>query len=243
MLDLKRLRVLREVVTHGSFSAAAEALYLSQSAVSQQIATLEREVGMPLLERSRDGTKPDGRRPRPGRPRRGRARAPRRGRARACGDRRARGRRGPDRQLPERERHAADDGGLGVRRPPPEGAPQRHRGGARGVAAAASRRRGRSRAHLRLPDGADARGAGHRAHPPPHRVDARRAAEEPRACRLRAGEDERARRRGLAFRRLPELVRRIGPARLPRRRASTRGSASSRTTITCCRASSPPGSE
>lgn len=55
MLDVKRLRILREVATHGSFSAAAESLYLSQSAVSQQVATLEREVGMALLDRSRDG--------------------------------------------------------------------------------------------------------------------------------------------------------------------------------------------
>jgi len=58
MLDVKRLRILQEVVSQGSFSGAAEALYLSQSAVSQQIATLEREVGQPLLERSREGTKP-----------------------------------------------------------------------------------------------------------------------------------------------------------------------------------------
>jgi DNA-binding transcriptional LysR family regulator len=58
MLDVKRLRVLREVANRGSFSAAAEALYLSQSAVSQQVATLEREVGMTLLERTREGTKP-----------------------------------------------------------------------------------------------------------------------------------------------------------------------------------------
>ena len=55
MLEVKRLRILREVATHGSFSAAAESLYLSQSAVSQQVATLEREVGMALLDRSRDG--------------------------------------------------------------------------------------------------------------------------------------------------------------------------------------------
>jgi molybdate transport repressor ModE-like protein len=57
MLDVKRLRILGEVAKHGSFSAAADALYLSQSAVSQQIATLEREVGMNLLDRTRDGTK------------------------------------------------------------------------------------------------------------------------------------------------------------------------------------------
>jgi molybdate transport repressor ModE-like protein len=57
MLDLKRLRVLAEVARQGSFSGAAEALYMSQSAVSQQVATLEKEVGMPLLERTRQGPK------------------------------------------------------------------------------------------------------------------------------------------------------------------------------------------
>src|SRR3954452_5496257 len=57
MLDVRRIRVLQEVVMRGSFSAAAEALHLSQSAVSQQIATLEREVGVPLLERTTDGPK------------------------------------------------------------------------------------------------------------------------------------------------------------------------------------------
>lgn len=55
MLDVKRLRILRAVSEHGSFSAAAESLYLSQSAVSQQVATLEREVGMALLDRTREG--------------------------------------------------------------------------------------------------------------------------------------------------------------------------------------------
>src|ERR687897_585560 len=57
MLDLKRLRVLAEVARRGSFSAAADALYLSQSAVSQQVATLEREVGLSLLERTNGGPK------------------------------------------------------------------------------------------------------------------------------------------------------------------------------------------
>jgi molybdate transport repressor ModE-like protein len=55
MLDVKRLRILSEVSCKGSFSAAAESLYLSQSAVSQQVATLEREVGMPLLDRANGG--------------------------------------------------------------------------------------------------------------------------------------------------------------------------------------------
>ena len=55
MLDLKRLRVLREVAERGSFSAAAESLYVSQSAISQQITALEAEVGTQLLLRLRSG--------------------------------------------------------------------------------------------------------------------------------------------------------------------------------------------
>src|ERR687896_703382 len=43
MLDVRRMRVLREVALKGSFSAAAESLSFTQSAVSQQIAALERE--------------------------------------------------------------------------------------------------------------------------------------------------------------------------------------------------------
>ena len=42
MLDVKRLRILREVAEQGSFSAAADSLHLTQSAVSQQIAALEK---------------------------------------------------------------------------------------------------------------------------------------------------------------------------------------------------------
>ncbi len=57
MLDVKRMRVLREVIARGSFSAAADSLHLSQSAVSQQVAALEKEVGMQLLERTSDGPK------------------------------------------------------------------------------------------------------------------------------------------------------------------------------------------
>ena len=45
MLDVRRMRVLREVAPRGSFSAAADALSFTQSAVSQQIAALEREAG------------------------------------------------------------------------------------------------------------------------------------------------------------------------------------------------------
>jgi DNA-binding transcriptional LysR family regulator len=55
MLDVRRLRVLREVAERGSFSAAADALSFTQSAVSQQIATLEREAGTRLLQRGAGG--------------------------------------------------------------------------------------------------------------------------------------------------------------------------------------------
>ena len=58
MLNMTRLNVFREVVEHGSFSAAADALSYSQSAVSQAIATLEGELGTPLIERRRGGVRP-----------------------------------------------------------------------------------------------------------------------------------------------------------------------------------------
>jgi len=51
MLNVTRLRVLKEVAYRGSFSAAAESLAYTQSAVSQQIAALEAETGLALLER------------------------------------------------------------------------------------------------------------------------------------------------------------------------------------------------
>jgi molybdate transport repressor ModE-like protein len=58
MLSAQRLCVYREVVRCGSLAAAARALSFTQSAVSQQIAALEREAGVPLLERSHRGTRP-----------------------------------------------------------------------------------------------------------------------------------------------------------------------------------------
>jgi DNA-binding transcriptional LysR family regulator len=57
MLNVGRLTVLREVARRGSFSAAAEALSYTQSAVSQQIATLEAETGVTLLERHPRGVR------------------------------------------------------------------------------------------------------------------------------------------------------------------------------------------
>ena len=58
MLHLGRLKVLSEVVSKGSFSAAAESLAYTQSAVSQAIARLESETGATLLVRDRRGVRP-----------------------------------------------------------------------------------------------------------------------------------------------------------------------------------------
>ena len=57
MLDVRRMKVLREVAAKGSFSAAAEALNFTQSAVSQHIAALERETGTQLVERFSRGVR------------------------------------------------------------------------------------------------------------------------------------------------------------------------------------------
>jgi len=54
MLNLGRLQALCEVASRGTIAAAADALHLTPSAVSQQLAALEREVGEALVE-------PDGR--------------------------------------------------------------------------------------------------------------------------------------------------------------------------------------
>src|SRR5829696_8217781 len=51
MLDVRRLRLLSELHERGTVTAVAEALSYTPSAVSQQLATLEREAGVALLER------------------------------------------------------------------------------------------------------------------------------------------------------------------------------------------------
>src|SRR4051794_7880784 len=51
MLDLRRLRLLRELRERGTIAAVADALAYTPSAVSQQLTQLEREAGVPLLER------------------------------------------------------------------------------------------------------------------------------------------------------------------------------------------------
>ena len=57
MDDLRLLKVLREVALRGSFSAAADALSYSQPAVSQQIARLEAQAGVKLIERLSKGVR------------------------------------------------------------------------------------------------------------------------------------------------------------------------------------------
>jgi DNA-binding transcriptional LysR family regulator len=52
LTEMGRLRTLRHIAEHGSFSRAAEELGYTQSAVSQQIAALEQEVGLALLNRA-----------------------------------------------------------------------------------------------------------------------------------------------------------------------------------------------
>lgn len=52
MLNTNRLRLLRELADRGTITAVAEALFLTPPAVSHQLAVLETEVGVPLLERT-----------------------------------------------------------------------------------------------------------------------------------------------------------------------------------------------
>ncbi|WP_406009341.1 LysR family transcriptional regulator [Streptomyces sp. NBC_00637] len=58
MLDVRRMQVLRAVVGNGSVTGAAAALGYTPSAVSQQIAALEKEAGAALLERVGRGVRP-----------------------------------------------------------------------------------------------------------------------------------------------------------------------------------------
>ncbi|MEV5967097.1 LysR family transcriptional regulator [Kribbella sp. NPDC051952] len=58
MLDVRRMQILRAVVSSGSVTAAAGNLGYTPSAISQQIATLEKEAGIALLERVGRGVRP-----------------------------------------------------------------------------------------------------------------------------------------------------------------------------------------
>src|SRR5918998_1591838 len=57
MLDLRRLRLLREVEARGTVHGAARALDYTPSAISQQLGVLEREAGTALLERAGRGVR------------------------------------------------------------------------------------------------------------------------------------------------------------------------------------------
>lgn len=57
-MDVRRMQVLRAVVTSGSITAAATNLGCTPSAISQQVAVLEKQAGLPLLERFGRGVRP-----------------------------------------------------------------------------------------------------------------------------------------------------------------------------------------
>jgi DNA-binding transcriptional LysR family regulator len=57
VLDLRRLRLLRELHERGTIAAVADALQFTPSAVSQQLGILEREVAVQLLERAGRGVR------------------------------------------------------------------------------------------------------------------------------------------------------------------------------------------
>ena len=59
-MDLRQLSTLVAIADHGSFSAAARALYTVQSNVSGHIARLEKELGVILVDRQRGGLTDDG---------------------------------------------------------------------------------------------------------------------------------------------------------------------------------------
>jgi DNA-binding transcriptional LysR family regulator len=57
-MKLRSLEAFCSAVEEGSISGAARRMYLSHPTVSERLAELEREVQMPLLERSRQGIMP-----------------------------------------------------------------------------------------------------------------------------------------------------------------------------------------
>lgn len=57
-MDIRQLRYFVNIVDYGSLGKAAEKLFVAQPSLSQQIAKLESDVGVPLLVRSSQGVKP-----------------------------------------------------------------------------------------------------------------------------------------------------------------------------------------
>src|SRR3954462_9292405 len=236
MLDVRRMRVLREVAARGSFSAAADALDYTQSAISQQIAALEREAGTMLVERSAGGVRLTDA---------GRALVEhadailarlsdaeaeleaiaglRGGRLRLAAFPRARASVMPQgnrafRRVPERRRVDQAGADRALPRAPPGG--RAHPGARRaraGVEPPARRRgRHRTRHHGLLPGAGRGR---HRAPAPARRPDVRRAAQEPPAGPQAGAEAREAGRRELDPRHHGLVPRRLDlPALLPGRR-------------------------
>src|SRR4051812_20272544 len=62
VMDIRQLRTFDAVVRHGSFTAAAESLGYTQSAVSQHVAALEASLAVPLFVRRPFGLTPAARR-------------------------------------------------------------------------------------------------------------------------------------------------------------------------------------
>ena len=56
-MDFKRLRILRELADRGTVGATAEAMNVTPSAVSQQLKTLQEELGVVLVEKSGRGVR------------------------------------------------------------------------------------------------------------------------------------------------------------------------------------------
>ncbi len=57
-MELRQLEYLAAVVRHGHVTRAAEDLFLTQSALSQQVRRLEQELGLTLLHRTPRGVEP-----------------------------------------------------------------------------------------------------------------------------------------------------------------------------------------
>ncbi|NGP88702.1 LysR substrate-binding domain-containing protein [Fodinibius halophilus] len=53
-MELRQLKYLVSIAEEGTFTAAAEKLFISQSALSQQVKRMEEELGVPLFDRSRN---------------------------------------------------------------------------------------------------------------------------------------------------------------------------------------------
>ena len=238
MLDVRRLRLLRDLARLGTIAAVAQAHAYTPSAVSQQLAALEREAGVPLLERT------------------GRRRHPHAGRHRARPARRDGARRagsaptatlaaartglsGPLRigAFPTAVPHAAA-GRAGRAGPRPPGArPDGHRAGPGRRAGRAARRPARRGAAARL------RHRAGRARPRRGRGAAAGRDGVPRRARRRpAGDATRraARGRGLDRRQPRHAVPHRGDCGSARRPVSRRGCATTPTTSPPCSPWSPP---